>query len=304
MTKKDRMLVRGLVGLFAVSILWSGWLNFSPKAVVNTDGLDQIARSFAPGIGVMVIDGPISYSLNRRGLYSQSLDGMIEQLQAFQEDKSVRALILRVNSPGGTVGASQEFYAAIRSFKAESGKPVVVSVADVCASGAYWLALASDEIFVNPGSLVGSIGVIMQGMDFTDVKERYGIGTRTVKSGKYKDLLSSWREPEKDELVMVQRLIDDVHSQFKAVVAADRQLSQKQAARLSQGQIFTGEQAVANGLVDQLGGFDTAIAYTADLVGLESDPRLIYKSRPQVSKFFEQLGAMFSFRKPWALLQI
>ena len=225
-------------------------------------------------IGVMVVDGPLSYTSVG---FNQSIDGILDQLAVFKKDDSIKGLVVRVNSPGGTVGASQALQRALEDYKAEKNIPIIISVADVCASGAYMLALGGDTIFAYPGSLVGSIGVIIQGWDFTQVPDRYGIDARTYKSGLYKDLLSSWRESTPDEQVLIQSLLDDIHSQFKDAVQDKRGLSDEAIARLGQGQIFTGRQAQAAGLVDTLGSFSDAVTYAKAQAGVSENAPLVYK---------------------------
>jgi len=304
MTLHDRVISWALVGLFTASILVAAIIHYQPKQLDEQSSISQWTRSLEPGIGVLVIDGPISYDINRRGFYAQNIDGVIEQLALFEKDEAVKALIVRINSPGGTVGASQELFHAIEVFKQRTGLPVVVSIADMCASGAYWVSLAADQIFANPGSLVGSIGVIMQQLDLADVKDKYGVGMRTVKSGQYKDILSSWREPSESETLLVQQLIADVHDQFKLQVQTSRQLPETIVNQLTQGQVFTGVQAKSYGLIDQIGGFKQAIIFTANQVGLSDDPRLIYRVKPSVGQWLQQWGVQSPLLRSWSLVQL
>ncbi len=217
---------------------------------------------------------------------ADGLDTIIDQIHAHRDDPAVKAVVVRINSPGGTVGASQEIYNELIELKRKSKKPVIVSIADIGASGGYWVALSGDEIIANPGSLVGSIGVIMTGLDLQQVPHRYGVNMRTYKSGKYKDMLSSWRSVSPEETQLVQSMLDDVHDQFIATVVSERRLPTATVMTLAQGQVFSGRQAKMNRLIDRLGGFSTAIQVAKSKAKLSGDVELIYKSDPSFRDLF------------------
>lgn len=240
----------------------------------------------SPGIGVLTISGPIDAGASDDVFGSDGLTGVIHQIHAHRDDPYVKALIVRINSPGGTVGASQELYSELIDFKKKSKKPVIVSIADIGASGAYWVALAGDVILANPGSLVGSIGVIMTGLDLQQVPNRYGISMRTYKSGKYKDMLSSWRPVTDEETQLLQSMLDDVHGQFIATVVAERHIPTASVLTLAQGQVFSGRQAKAARLIDRTGGFSDAIALAKTKARITGDPELIDKSEPSFRDLF------------------
>jgi protease-4 len=241
---------------------------------------------------VITLSGPIDAGSGNALFEPEGLASVIDQIHAHRDDDQVKALVIRINSPGGTVGASQEIYQELKRFKAKTHKPVIVSVADLGASGAYWVAMAGDVIVANPGSLVGSIGVIMSGMDFEKVPARYGIGMRTMKSGKYKDMLSSWRPVTEEERGLMQTMLDDVHAQFIDVLIAERKIPTDDAIQLAQGQVFSGRQAQKLKLVDQLGGMTDALEIARKKAKLGHDYEVIHKAEPSVQNFLQHyLGA-------------
>jgi protease-4 len=301
--KKSPWVSYALILLFLIALGVSSVQNFQPEPMAS---VKLPSWKPTPSVGVVVINGPISYNYSSTSFYSQTVDHVIKNLNQLRKNKAIKSLVVRINSPGGTVGASQELYAAIVAFKSENAIPVTVSVADVCASGGYWVALAGDTIFANSGSLVGSIGVIMQGLDLTEVPDKYGIDTRTYKSGKYKDLLSSWRDPTEEEEHLVQELIDDVHIQFKEYVQQRRNLTAEQVNALAMGQVFSGRQALDNGLIDTIGSFEMAVAHSKSIVGLDESAPLVYARDQSVTDWFDKLSLRFSGSSPmhWVFPQL
>lgn len=229
------------------------------------------------GIAILDINGPISFMDYSSTLMPAGADLILNQLKHIQKDDHVKGLLLRINSPGGTVGASQEIYQAIKRIKNEKNIPIVAQIGDVGASGAYYVALGADHIFANPGSLVGSIGVILGNVNIEELAEKYGLDYNVYKSGTYKDILSMWRPSSEKEKVLLQALVDDVHSQFKNTFIKERNLSTKKGASLAQGQIYTGQQALELGIIDHLGAYHDAIAFIAKESGLGDDPHIITK---------------------------
>lgn len=251
------------------------------------------------GIAVMNIYGEISTVSSSQFLGPAGVDGMIQLLYEVEENSRIRALVLRINSPGGTVGASQEFYREIIKLKERTHIPVIVSIADVAASGGYWIALAGDTIFANPGSMVGNIGVIIGGYDLSEVPDRYGIDFKLYKSAPYKDLMNTWRKSSKNEDHIMQSLIDNVHQQFEDVFAQSRGLNPKAAKLLADGRVYTGKQAYEKHMIDQLGGLNDAILFAKKVAGIKGDHEIISLSRPSISHFLNfwkgQLGSRFGF---------
>lgn len=190
------------------------------------------------------------------------------------EHKRVRGVVLRVNSPGGTVAACQEIFSYVSKLK-ENGIPVVASMGDVAASGGVYVSMAASEIIANPGTITGSIGVIIRSNDLSDLYHKVGVSAKVVKSGPYKDMLSTYRALSPEEQALLQDVIDDSHEQFIDVVAAARGKPREEVRTIGDGRIMTGRQALGCGLVDLLGGLETAVERAAKLAGIEGKPRVL-----------------------------
>jgi len=207
-----------------------------------------------------------------------------DYLKRAESDGGVKAVVLRINSPGGSAAASQEIASEIRRFRAETGKPVVISMGDIAASGGYYISAYADTIVANPGTLTGSIGVISQFIYIEGLLDKLGLELETVKAGKHKDM-GMWPLTEEQRQIM-QDITDDLYEQFVAAVAEGRGLPRAQVRELATGQIYTGGQALNLGLVDELGGLDTAIEVAATLASIPV-PEIEEYGRP--ASFVEQL---------------
>lgn len=217
-----------------------------------------------------------------------SSEKIIDQIDNFKEDSSVKAIVLRVNSPGGGVSPSQEIHDEVKA--AAAVKPVVVSMGSVAASGGYYIAAPAQRILANPGTITGSIGVIMQ---FTNVEEllgKVGLKSQVVKSGKHKDIGSPVRPMSSADRQILQSLIDDVYTQFIQAVAEARQMDIDKVRQLADGRIFTGRQAFEAGLVDELGGYRDAIRVAAELAGIKGKPKVVYPApdKQEILEYFVQ----------------
>jgi protease-4 len=213
-----------------------------------------------------------------KGVITQS-SGVIEEIQQYLSDDGVKAIILRVDSPGGGVGPSQEIYREIMRIKSNSKRKVVTSMGSVAASGGYYIACASDLIVANPGTITGSIGVVMQFSNFEDLLKKIGIKGVVLKSGEHKDIGSPFREMTPEEKRIMQEVLDNVHQQFIEAVAEGRKLDRSKVAQIADGRILTGEQAKNLGLVDQLGNLQDTIDITAKLAGIVGKPNILYPKK-------------------------
>ena len=202
------------------------------------------------------------------------VDDLVRELKAHRENPVVRAVVLRINSPGGVVAPTQELHDALRRVRA-AGKPVVASLGAVAASGGYYAAVAADRIYANPGTLTGSIGVIMQLANVEALMKKVGVDYVVVKAGAFKDTPSFARAMTPEERRVLQALLDDVHGQFIGAVAAGRRLDRGQVAGFADGRVFSGMQARALHMVDALGGLEDAIEAAATLAGLPKPPKVI-----------------------------
>jgi protease-4 len=190
------------------------------------------------------------------------------------ERRHARAVVLRINSPGGTVAACQEVFGAISRLR-EKRIPVVASLGDVAASGGVYIAMGADEVVANPGTVTGSIGVIIRSSDLSDLYRKVGVAPKVVKSGEHKDMLSSYRPMSAAETALLQQVIDDSHDQFVEVIAASRKRERSQIEGIADGRILTGRQALEAGLVDSLGDLDAAVTRAAAIAGIAGKPKVI-----------------------------
>ncbi len=214
-------------------------------------------------ISVIKLDGIISDSSSGSFFRDFTSSGsVLDLIIKATKDSSIKAIVLRINSPGGTVAASQELYRAI--IKARKKKPVVVTMGDVAASGGYYIASASDAIFANPGTLTGSIGVITSYLNFTDLLTMIGVKGIVIKSGEYKDIGNPTRPLTEEERKILQALLDDSYNQFITDVTKGRKMPREKIEKLAKGLIYTGKQAKKIGLIDHLGDYHQAIKFAQE----------------------------------------
>jgi protease-4 len=211
---------------------------------------------------------------------------VVDELNAYADDSSIKAIVLRIDSPGGGVVVSQEIYNAVKNARKE-GKKVVASMGTVAASGGYYVAAAADRIVANPGTLTGSIGVKMEFANIEKLLEKIGVKGMVVKAGEYKDVGSPFRDMSEPEKKILQDVIDDVHSQFIKAIAEGRTLQEAEVRTIADGRIFTGRQALDLKLVDQLGDLTDSIKVAGELVGIKGKPRVIEKRK--TIPFFDYL---------------
>ncbi len=230
-------------------------------------------------------------------------DRVVEKIQRAKEDQSVKALVLRVDSPGGSVGASQEIYRALEDFKT-SGKPLVVSMGNVAASGGYYISTPADLIFANPGTITGSIGVIVQHTEIKDLLEKLGIKTTAIKTGKFKDTLSPFRGLSEEEKAYIEATIKDAYEQFlKAILSyRSKKISEEKLRSVADGRIFTGREARELGLVDELGNLQDAINKAKEMAGVPK-ARVFYmeERRGLLRRLMEEDFKGFGFEYPFML---
>jgi len=231
-------------------------------------GIKASIQSIEPAIGIIEIKGPIMDA-------SETLD----TIDIYEKDNAVRAVIIRIDSPGGKIGPSQEIYS--RLLKLNKVKPVVASMSSMAASGGYYIALASRCIYALPGTITGSIGVLIQFVDISKGLNKLGINAETITGGKLKDAGSPFRPLTKPERAYFKAIIDDLHEQFMEVVSKGRKLPMKDVKKLADGRVFTGRQAKKLGLIDRIGGLDEAINMAKSLAHLKGRIRII---RPEANK--------------------
>lgn len=254
---KNKWLLVGLAGMFLLMLLLFG-------SVFIVMGLMGGEKRFAVGKGVGLVE--------IKGLIVDSQE-IVKQLNDLRKDDKVKAVVVRIDSPGGVVGPSQEIHAEIKKLAAR--KKVVVSMGSVAASGGYYIAAAASRILANPGTITGSIGVLMKFANMEGLMGKIGMKALTLKTGKYKDVGSPARPMSAQDKAMLQGVIDNAHSQFVRAVAEGRKLPEADVGRIADGRIFTGEQALALKLVDKLGTLQDAVEEAGKLGGITGEPQII-----------------------------
>lgn len=206
------------------------------------------------------------------GFIGDSRD-IVRQIRSFREDDSVQGIILRIDTPGGAVAPSQEIYDEV--LRSRSKKPIYASMGSVAASGGYYIAAGAEKIFANPGSLTGSIGVIMAFTNFEGLMKKVGVRPEVIKAGKFKDTGSPGRSMSKKERKYLQAVVKDVHEQFIEAVSKGRKMTESQAKQLADGRIFTGRQALDLNMVDEIGGLEDVISSMGKRLGIDGRPNVI-----------------------------
>ena len=239
--------------------------------------LPELLLAGKEGVAIVRVEGPIMDS-------SQA----VAELEAFGDNPMVKAIVVRIDSPGGGVAPSQEIYNAVKRVRKEQNKTVVASMGTVAASGGYYIAVATDRILANPGTLTGSIGVIMQMANFQELLEKVGVKSVVIKTGKFKDLGSPFRPMVEEERQLLEAVMDDTLSQFIEAVAEGRSMDAAEVEQLADGQIFTGRQAKTVLLIDEIGDLHDAIKLAGELGGIEGTPRVLETTKPfSVQEFLE-----------------
>jgi len=235
-------------------------------------GVQPLTGTFGKSIAIVEVKGLIADS-----------EDVIKELKKYRDDSSVAAVVLRVDSPGGIVAPSQEIYEEVKKLSGE--KPVVVSMGSVAASGGYYISCAADYIMANPGTTTGSIGVIIEMMNFEGAADFIGIEGIVIKSGDLKDVGNPFRAMTDEERRFLQEYVDSLQEQFLGVVMEGRGLEREGVEMIADGRILTGEQALELGLVDELGNLEDAIMKAAGFVGIEGEPHVIYPPEERITFF-------------------
>jgi protease-4 len=280
---------RFFLGGFPLVILILGILSIGSCHYTVNDWASSVGKATdrsltEPGIAILAIRGEII-----------STEWAVKAVKAFQADPNVKALLIRIDSPGGLVAPCQELSAALADFK----KPKVASMGSVAASGGYYIAVAADSVYANPGTITGSIGVIMEAMEFSGAMEKIGVKSEVIKSGRYKDTGSPFRALRPDEREVLESMLMNVYEQFVADVMKGRSLMSEEAVRaLADGRVYSGEEARLLGLVDEIGGYEAALADALRKAGLPADrePAVAYEDGQ--SSIIGQLFGSLDFLDP------
>jgi len=257
--------ILGLVfgGLFLCLFLFMAlaWI-----AIQGGRGGDIMSRAGGDRVGVVEVTGVIGDDKT-----------FLKELREFEEAPRIKAIVVRIDSPGGAVGPSQEIFEAMR--RAQKGKHVLASMGSIAASGGFYIAMGGEKVFANPGTLTGSIGVISEFPNVSGLLRWAGVEMRTITAGKLKDAGSPFREMSSEERSYFQAMLEDVHGQFIGAVAEARKLPEDEVRKIADGRVFTGRKAKELKLVDELGGLQDTVREAGKLAGIRGEPRIEYPSR-------------------------
>lgn len=248
-----------------------------------------LAVVFAAGGGVGIGVGGRIAVLPVDGTITSDRE-LLADLNGFRRDRSVRGFVVSINSPGGVVAPSQSIYAALRDLREADERPVIAAIGGVGASGGYYVALGADSIFALPGSMTGSIGVIMELPDASGLLQKVGVRVQTVQSAAHKDAGSPFRPLTEADRVLLESLVRDVYEQFVAVVVEERHLDQARVREVADGRILSGRQAFELGLIDRLGNIEAAVAAAGRMAGLGERPRTVYPAEERATIWDVLLG--------------
>lgn len=264
---RKKTVILGIIAVIIISLALAAYAGPGIKGRSRAGAQEKI--------GIIYVEGVIMGGRGQTGLLSEygGTDAVIKQLHEAREDNSIKAVVLRINSPGGSAPASQELGEEIKKLR-QSGKIVVASMGDVAASGGYWLAACTDKIYANPATLTGSIGVYMPYSNWEELYKKIGIRQEKIKSGPHKDIMSPERPMTSEERALIQAMVDDMYNQFVAVVSDGRKMDPDRVRQLADGRVYTGNQAKELGLVDELGNMYDAIDGTAQLAGIKGKPEI------------------------------
>ena len=300
---KNRKTWYWIIGIVVVLLIICGGFVGLGLFIANRfeDGGDGLA--FGDAVAIVRVEGvivpgeappPNPFSGDAGAAYSQQV---VENLKQAEENEDVKSVILYVDSPGGSVYASDEIYLQVKAMT----KPVVVSMNSLAASGGYYVSAPADEIWASPHTLTCSIGVIFQFINVEGFSEEYGITAVTITSGKFKDVGNPFREFTEDDEQLLRAIVDEAYAEFVRIVAEGRHMSEEEVRKIADGRICTGKQAKAANLVDELGYFPDVLKRAAELGGIEGEPRTIEYDRAPT--LFEALGANFNRPSPVQELQ-
>lgn len=257
-------------------------------------GVSLAGPSVGPGVGVVRIEGPIQMA----GVQSPfggmpSAEHVIRRLDELEQNGDIRAIVIRINSPGGTVGATQEIYEKLWRLR-KKNIPLVASMGEIAASGGYYIASACNIIVANHGTITGSIGVIAMSPNLRGLFEKLGISMTVIKSGKYKDILSAFREISPEERQLIQEIIDSSYRKFLKDVARGRQMSESDIAPIADGRVMGGETALKYKLIDVLGTFEDSLDKARQMAKLSEDAPVYDEIRSPIEQLLFDMGGRFT----------
>lgn len=257
--------------IFIIAIVIAGAVSFLILISLGAFLPGRQALAFGDKVGVIEIEGTMITGTQ-----------VVNEIRQFAKDDGIRAIVLRIESPGGVVAAAQEIYDELNKAR-KRGKPIVASMGGIAASGGYYIACGADSIVANPGTLTGSIGVIMRLPNAEELLKKIGLRYEVIKTGKFKDTGSMSRPMTPEERALLQEMLDDVHDQFVTVVSIERNIDRDAVMEFADGRVMSGRQALEIGLVDRLGGFRDAVLLAAELAGIDGEPVIIRPRKKAIS---------------------
>lgn len=279
--KKYQFIILTLGIIFLISLLIS-------RTIENTDSIQPERVAIIPIYGPITVDSPSDFFFEQSGSPSPII---IEALEKAEKDPTIKAIILEINSPGGTVVASREIGNKIKTID----KPVVSWIREVGASGAYWVASTSDYIIADPMSITGSIGVIGSYLEFSELFDKYGITYQRLVGGDLKDAGSPYKDLTLQEREYLQTKINKIHESFIKEISENRKIDYDEAKQLATGEIYLGEEALEIGLIDELGSKDEAVNKVKELANIKDAELVSFKKEPSILNFLGSLSAYNSF---------
>jgi protease-4 len=294
-------------GALLTVLLLAGCIHINVGAGSRAELVEKVVYGTkGPKILLIDVDGSISELAEARifGESESTVSRVREQLDRAERDGSIRAIILRINSPGGTAAASDIVYSEIQRFKEKHGIPVIAQLMGVAASGGYYLAMSADTVRALPTTITGSIGVIFSGVSFSELMEKIGIENQTLTSGPYKDAGSSLRRMTEEERAQLSSVLDGLYARFLEVVAAGRpNLSSEEIHDLADGRIFSAAQAEENGLIDAIGDLPGAVEVAEEKAGIETSRVVVYgRANEWRETLYSMSAAPAPTGSPWAIL--
>ncbi len=302
-TNKTQMAIAAaLIVLCTITALGSWQRSPEPTKTAGSEFSSSLFQ-VEPDLGIIQVEGTIMYSAGSGfGGGGASAERIVSAIRRAEKD-GVKGLLLKINSPGGTASASQAIFQEILRVRKESKMKVVAAMGDVAASGGYYIACAADKIYANPATITGSIGVISQSTKIQGLYDKVGLEAEVIKSGKHKDIGSPYRDMTPEERQILQNLIDDTYEDFLSAVALGRGMTLEVLRPLADGRIYTGNQAKAQKMVDELGGYTVAMAELKKMTNQKEDAEVKDYSKPGIEDVWSMLGATAQSFSPTAQMQ-
>ncbi len=299
--------LKAVAALYALSLVAAYFVATKADAARKTAKDMEISKlaglsAKKDSVAVIPLYGSIAQGKSSRS-WERGSQQIAKRIRTLSEKKEVKAIVLDINSPGGTVGAVQEIYSAVIKAKAATKKPFIARFGEVAASGGYYVAAACDKIISQPGTITGSIGVIFSVGNAEGLMKKIGYKSEVIKSGRFKDIGSITREMTAEERKLLQQMIDDSYDQFTAAVAQGRKLPQDRVKELADGRIYTGRQALEAGLVDKLGDLQDAVDAAGEAAGLGKNPKVLSDGDP-LENFLSLIDARLGLTGAGAVAEV